>query len=170
MSSEYPAHKVYLALGSNQGDRLANLHSVITGLPPLARVISESNIYETPPWGFEQQPPFFNQVIEVITHLAPQELLNSLKALEIRLGRQPTFRNGPRLIDIDILLYDNLILRSPGLTIPHPRMDERAFVLVPLADLAPDQRHPISGLTVRQLLSQVDASQTKLVKSSSKIE
>ncbi len=163
MPDKHSAHTVYLALGSNQGDRRTNLHSVVTGLPPLASVLLESNVYETPPWGFEDQPAFYNQVILVSTYLAPQELLNSLKALEVRLGRQLTFRNGPRLIDIDILLYDNLILDSPGLKIPHPRMQERSFVLVPMADLAPDLRHPISGLTVRELLAQVDASQIKLV-------
>jgi 2-amino-4-hydroxy-6-hydroxymethyldihydropteridine diphosphokinase len=157
------AHTVYLALGSNQGDRRANLHSVVTGLPPLAKVLSESNIYETPPWGFEDQPAFYNQVILVSTYLAPTELLKSLKDMEVRLGRQPTFRNGPRLIDIDILLYDDLIHHSPGLTIPHPRIQERAFVLIPLADLAPDLHHPVSGLTIRELLAQVDASQIKLV-------
>jgi 2-amino-4-hydroxy-6-hydroxymethyldihydropteridine diphosphokinase len=156
-------HTVYLALGSNQGDRRANLHSVVTGLPPLASVLSESNIYETPPWGFEDQPAFYNQVILVRTYLAPMELLSSLKDLEVHLGRQPTFRNGPRLIDIDILLYDDLIYHSPGLAIPHPRMQERAFVLVPLADLAPDLRHPVTGLTVREHLAQVDASQIKMV-------
>ncbi len=156
-------HTVYLALGSNQGDRRANLHSVVTGLPPLASVLSESNIYETPPWGFEDQPAFYNQVILVSTYLDPTELLSSLKDLEVRLGRQPTFRNGPRLIDIDILLYDDLIHHSPGLAIPHPRMQERAFVLVPLADLAPDLRHPVTGLTVREHLAQVDASQIKMV-------
>jgi 2-amino-4-hydroxy-6-hydroxymethyldihydropteridine diphosphokinase len=156
-------HTVYLALGSNQGDRRANLHSVVTGLPPLANVLSESNIYETPPWGFADQPAFYNQVILVRTYLAPMELLSSLKDLEVHLGRQPTFRNGPRLIDIDILLYDDLIYHSPGLAIPHPRMQERAFVLVPLADLAPDLRHPVTGLTVREHLAQVDASQIKMV-------
>jgi 2-amino-4-hydroxy-6-hydroxymethyldihydropteridine diphosphokinase len=170
MSSEILAHNVFLALGSNLGDRQANLHGVLSALPPAAHVISASSIYETPPWGYEEQAPFYNQVIQISTHLAPQELLNFLKTLEVRLGRQPTFRYGPRLIDIDILLYDDLVLRSPGLTIPHPRMEERAFVLLPLADLAPDLHHPISGLSIRQLLSQVDTSQIKLVKSSPKIE
>jgi 2-amino-4-hydroxy-6-hydroxymethyldihydropteridine diphosphokinase len=94
MPDQHSAHNVYLALGSNQGDRRTNLHSVVTGLPPLASVLLESNVYETPPWGFEDQPAFYNQVILVSTYLAPQELLNSLKALEVRLGRQPTFRNG----------------------------------------------------------------------------
>lgn len=165
MAGENLPHTVYLALGSNLGDRLENLHRVIEELPPLATAIAESNIYETPPWGFEEQPSFYNQVILINTHLAPKKLLLSLKELEVNLGRQPTFRNGPRLIDIDILLYDNLILSSPGLTIPHPRMHERAFVLVPLADLAPDLRHPVLRSSIRELLAQVDTSQIKLVKS-----
>ncbi len=156
-SSSPDIHLVYLALGSNQGDRLANLQQAIASLPPPVETLSSSPIYETPPWGYTDQPPFLNQVIFAATWLSPDELLAYLKQLETSIGRQPTFRYGPRLIDLDILLYDDLILESPDLTIPHPRLSERAFVLVPLADLAPDLRHPITGRSVLEMLDNVDA-------------
>ena len=156
--SEELEHTIYLALGSNLGDRSTNLRNAIQEMSPEVQVISESAVYETPPWGYADQPPFLNQVIKAKTDLSPIDLLHYLKELEVKLGRQPTFNYGPRQIDIDILIYDQLIYNSPELKIPHPRLSERAFVLVPLVDLAPDLLHPISGSTMRQLLSKVDAS------------
>ncbi len=150
-------HQVYLALGTNLGDRAANLCAAISALAPQVKVQAVSRVYETPPWGVLDQPAFLNQVLAGETPLAPQELLQHLKELEERLGRQPGVRYGPRLIDLDILFYDDLVLHVPGLDIPHPRLVERAFVLVPLADLAPDLRHPGSGRTIRDILQQVDA-------------
>ncbi|MDI6697234.1 MAG: 2-amino-4-hydroxy-6-hydroxymethyldihydropteridine diphosphokinase [Anaerolineales bacterium] len=147
---------VYLALGSNLGDRLANLQAAQKALPPTVRVLAASPVYETPPWGYADQPAFLNQVIQVETDLEPFDLLKMLKSLETQLGRTPGPRYGPRLIDLDILFYDDLVFDAPGLTLPHPRIEERAFVLTPLADLAPDLRHPVSGLTIQGMLQRVD--------------
>ncbi len=130
-------------------------------MPPRVQVIAESPIYETPPWGYLEQPAFLNQVVQGNTRLKPETLLTYLKQLEIKMGRTPTVRYGPRLIDIDILFYDDLILDKPNLAIPHPHLHERAFVLVPLADIAPEYHHPVSGKSTRQLLAQVDSSQIR---------
>ena len=150
-------HTVYLALGSNLGDRLANLQETIRALPPGVRVIAESPVYETPPWGYLDQPRFLNQVLEAETVLSPEDLLIYLKQLEVQFGRQPTFHYGPRIIDIDILFFNDLVSQTPDLTTPHPRLGERAFVLVPLADLSPELRHPVSGLTVREMFKELDS-------------
>jgi 2-amino-4-hydroxy-6-hydroxymethyldihydropteridine diphosphokinase len=154
-------HTVYLALGTNLGDRLTNLKAAIAALPPAVRPVAFSRIYETAPWGVTDQPDFLNQVVQAETELSPQDLLVFLKSLETSLGRQPGVRYGPRLIDLDILLYDDLVLTTPELTIPHVRLAERAFVLVPLADLIPEYRHPIVKKTVRELLATVDLSGVK---------
>ena len=153
---------VYLALGTNLGDRLVNLQAVISALPPTVRPITCSAVYETEPWGYTDQPAFLNQVLSCETGLPPKELLVRLKTLETTLGRKHTFHYGPRKIDIDILFYNDLILETPTLTIPHPRMHQRAFVLVPLADIAPDLRHPRLGKTVRELLAETDQTGVKL--------
>jgi 2-amino-4-hydroxy-6-hydroxymethyldihydropteridine diphosphokinase len=150
------SHTIYIALGTNLGNRLDNLQRTVKALPPEARVINASPIYETPPWGYLDQADFLNQVLQAETDLTPEDLLAYLKRLETQLGRQASFKYGPRLIDLDILFYDDLILETSILTIPHPKINERAFVLVPLADLAPDHLHPSFGLTVRELMEKVD--------------
>ncbi|MFC1878834.1 2-amino-4-hydroxy-6-hydroxymethyldihydropteridine diphosphokinase [Chloroflexota bacterium] len=149
-------HIAYLALGTNLGDRLANLQAAMDAFAPEIRVAATSPVYETPPWGYLDQAAFLNQVVQVETGLSPEALLAVLKRLEEELGRQASIRYGPRLIDLDILFYDDLVLETAVLTIPHPRMRGRAFVFVPLADLVPDLIHPKLGLTVRQLCQETD--------------
>ncbi len=146
-------HIVYLALGSNLGDRLANLKEAIGALTPQLDVKAKSSVYETPPWGYTDQPKFLNQVVRAKTYLEPEQLLKHLKRLEVALGRKESFPNGPRLIDIDILFYDELVLYSPALVIPHPRLPERAFVLMPLMDLEPELVHPVNKKSVREMLT-----------------
>lgn len=149
-------HIVYLALGTNLGDRLANLKQAISMLTPQLDVKSKSQVYETPPWGFEDQPKFLNQVIKGKTYLDPEPLLKHLKRLEVALGRKESFPNGPRLIDIDLLFYDDLVLNKPSIVIPHPRLHERAFVLLPLKEIAPDLVHPVHKKTVQELAASVN--------------
>lgn len=144
-------HIVYLALGSNLGDRSANLKQAIAALTPQLEVKAKSQVYETPPWGIEDQPKFLNQVVKAKTYLEPEQLLKHLKRLEVALGRKESIPNGPRLIDIDILFYDDVVLNTPALVIPHPRLHERGFVLLPLMDIAPDLVHPVSKQSVREM-------------------
>jgi 2-amino-4-hydroxy-6-hydroxymethyldihydropteridine diphosphokinase len=149
-------HIIYLALGSNVGNRAANLREAIAALSPQMEVKAKSKIYETPPWGYADQAKFLNQVVKVVTYVEPEPLLKHLKRLEIALGRKETFANGPRLIDIDILFYDDRILESAVVTIPHPRLHERGFVLQPLMDLAPDLIHPLKKQSVREMIAACD--------------
>lgn len=155
-------HIVYLALGSNLGNRLANLKTAISNLTPQMVVKKKSAVYETPPWGYKDQDAFLNQVIEAETYLEPEALIGHLKRLETALGRVPGFQNGPRLIDMDILFFDDMIIDTASLTIPHPRLQERAFVLVPLNDIAPDFVHPFLRKNVSELLDGLDRSDIKL--------
>lgn len=159
-------HFACLSLGTNLGDRLANLTAARSALAALFETIAFSSIYETEPWGYTNQPPFLNQAAAGATALAPLDLLHSLKAVESRLGRQPGFRYGPRLIDIDILLYDDLVLDTPQLAVPHPRLAGRAFALIPLLELAPGAVHPVLHQTIRQLASQVDSSPVRKIPAS----
>jgi 2-amino-4-hydroxy-6-hydroxymethyldihydropteridine diphosphokinase len=152
---------VFIALGSNLGDRAANLRAALEAFEPDVHILAESGIYETPPWGYSDQPAFLNMVVKAGTRLAPQPLLDFLKGLESRLGRQESFRYGPRSIDLDILFYDDLVLDEPQLSIPHPRLHERGFVLVPLAELAADLRHPVLQKSIAELLAEADASEIR---------
>jgi len=143
----------YLGLGSNLGDRGQNLAQAVELLSQQVAVEQLSSVYETEPVGYDEQPLFLNAACRISTELSPEELLGLAKEIETKLGRVPSFPNAPRPIDIDILFYDDEIVRSQELTIPHPRLAERAFVLVPLVEIAPELVHPENGRTVRDLLS-----------------
>ena len=149
-------HIIYLSLGTNIGNRADNLKQAISSLPPQMTVKKKSNIYETPPWGYTEQDQFLNMVVKATTYLEPEPLLKHIKRLEVALGRKATFHYGPRLIDIDILFYDDLILDTPPLIIPHPHLHERGFVLLPMMDIAPDLVHPVMKKKIRELLGSCD--------------
>jgi 2-amino-4-hydroxy-6-hydroxymethyldihydropteridine diphosphokinase len=146
---------VYLGLGSNLGDRLAHLRAALTRIGSLAALTRISPLYETDPVGFLRQPRFFNAVVEIRWTRSAPALLAALTKIERSGGRTATFRNGPREIDCDILDFGGRVARSRGLVLPHPRLHERRFALAPLAVLAPRWRHPVLGLTARQLLARL---------------
>jgi 2-amino-4-hydroxy-6-hydroxymethyldihydropteridine diphosphokinase len=153
---------VYLSLGSNIGDRARNLQAALEQLAaPDLRVMRTSPAYETEPVEYTAQRWFLNLVVEAGTELLPMQLLLRIGRVERALGRVRTIPKGPRTIDIDILFYGRSIVRSARLEIPHPRMAERRFVLAPLADLAPDLRHPVTGKTIREML---DAAPAQVVR------
>lgn len=150
----------YLGLGGNIGDRAAQLRTAcdrITALPG-TELLRVSPLYETDPWGYLEQDAFLNAVAEVRTSLPPFELFHSVKDIERAMGRMPADRNHPRIIDIDVLLHDTLILDDPALRIPHPGIPERRFVLQPLCDLAPDLEHPVLRVAMRELLARCSDS------------
>ena len=147
-------HTVYLSLGTNLGARLANLRRAVRLLAPRVQVTRLSPVYETDPWGHLDQPHFLNQVVEARTDLSPTDLLALGQRIEAELGRVPTFRNGPRSLDIDILFYDDEVIATDDLQVPHPRLAGRSFVLVPLCDLAPGLVHPQLGLSAAQMLAE----------------
>ena len=149
---------VYLGLGTNLGDRPANLRIAVDALARLGRIGGQSRLYETAPLYVTDQPAFLNMAVALVTDLAPLDLLARLKSLEQELGRVASRRYGPRLIDLDILLYDDVVLDHPDLTIPHPRLCERRFALAPLADIADTVLHPRAGITIGRLLADLPDS------------
>ena len=145
-------HKiVYLSLGSNVGDRATNLNSAIEYLRALGTIEAISSFYETEPVEFTAQPWFLNCAVKLTTEKMPKQLLSAILGIEHQMGRRRTQNKSPRPIDIDILLFGNSVIDTHGLTIPHPAMHERRFVLEPLTEIAPEARHPVFNRTVREL-------------------
>ena len=144
--------EAYIGLGSNLGDSARNLRSALQMMEGFAVVVQPSPLYRTAPQGFRSQPPFYNAVCRVTTRLTPFEMMEGLLYIEAAIGRRRVFRNAPRMLDMDILLFDRRVLESPPLVLPHPRMAEREFVLRPLADIAPNLKHPVTGISVSEML------------------
>ena len=147
--------EVYLGIGSNLGDRKANLEKALQLLGERLQIEQVSSIYETEPVGHAEQPMFFNAVCCAETELGPLQLLSLVKGIEATLGRVPSFASGPRSIDVDILFYNDLCMETADLTIPHPKIKERAFVLIPLFEVAPQLVHPVSGESIKDLVAAV---------------
>ncbi len=155
---------VYIGLGANIGNRESNLRMALRGLTRMARVEAVSSLYESDAVGPEQ-PPFYNAVCRIETGLEPQPLLRFLKNLEHEIGRRPGGPKwGPRPIDLDILLYEERVLESEELNVPHPRLAERAFALLPLAEIAPEALHPVTGKRASELAGTVDSSGVRGIK------
>ncbi len=149
----------YLGLGSNMGNRQDNLDKALDLLSQRLPLGQVSPIYVTEPLGNINQPRFLNLVCQIYTRLVPLELLALAKGIELKLGRAPGTSNAPRPIDIDILFYGDQVIETPELVIPHPRLTERAFVLIPLAEITPGLVHPVSGKTIRELLQEITETQ-----------
>lgn len=146
---------VFLALGSNLGQRKANLEKALQLLGQRLAIERVSSLYETEPVGYEEQPRFLNAVCRAAIEIGPFQLLSLVKGIEASLGRVPSFHDAPRPIDLDIIFYGNLVIQTPQLVIPHPRLEERAFMLIPLAEIAPDLIHPVSGRSIEDLAIRV---------------
>jgi 2-amino-4-hydroxy-6-hydroxymethyldihydropteridine diphosphokinase len=154
----------YLSLGSNVGDRRANLRNAIGQLLNLGRLVAVSSFYESEPVEFTDQPWFLNSAVALQTELQADDFLAEIMAIEREMGRQRTQAKGPRTIDIDILLLGKAVLRSPQLTLPHPAMHQRRFVLEPLAEIAPDVQHPALKKSIRELLLALPKGEGKVKK------
>lgn len=152
-------HKAYLSLGSNVGNREAQLRKAVARLEKIAQLAKISSFYETEPVEFTQQPWFLNCTVAVETSGTPQGLMQALLRIELDMGRRRVRKKGPREIDIDILLFDDWVVTEDELTIPHPAMAQRRFVLEPLAEIAPEIRHPLTGKTVSEMLRELPEGQ-----------
>ncbi len=146
-------NKAYLLTGGNEGDRYLNMQQARTNIELICgRLLQVSSLYETAPWGKTDQPDFLNQVLLIETKWSPRELLKAILHLEEKGGRIRTVKNAPRTIDIDILFYGQMVIEEPGLSIPHPRIADRRFVLEPLNEISPGYEHPVLHKTIHQLL------------------
>lgn len=154
-AAERPTADVLIALGTNLGNRAENLQSALAALHEFVDIDARSRVYNTEPVGLRDQPDFWNMVVRGRTLLEPLDLLRALKRIELQLGRNAAPRNAPRVIDLDLLAFDQRILSTDEITLPHPRMHERSFVLYPLQEVAPDFRHPVSGLSAGELIERL---------------
>ena len=146
----------FICLGSNVGDRFVNLFDAAGLVINHGVRRNVSSVYKTKPVGYLDQPDFLNFVMEIQTDLRPEELLREMKAIEKLMGREETFRYGPRIIDLDIVMFGSEIINTPELTVPHPRMHERRFVLVPMVEIAPELKHPVLYKTMKELLNNTE--------------
>lgn len=148
---------VYLLLGANLGDRFLQMSKAFDEISlQVGAVTNRSSLYQTAAWGVEEEPPYLNQVVELQTTLSPQELLKTINGIEDKLGRTRKLKWESRVIDIDILFYDDEIINDPNLIVPHPYLHKRKFVLVPLAEITSGLVHPVLNKNVQQLLSELD--------------
>ncbi len=154
-------HLAYLGIGSNLGDKIEQCRKAITEILAIHghRLLAQSSFYKTQPMGYLAQDWFINGVIHIETDLDPLELLRKLKEIESKMGRKETVRWGPRAIDLDLLLYDDLVMKTEELEIPHPRLKDRQFVLIPLVEISPNLIHPSIKKTMRELLSEIQEDQ-----------
>ena len=157
-------HQIFLALGSNIENRKQHIETALVLLREKVQDITVAPLYETKPRYFENQYNFLNTVLRGFTDLEPRELLQFTKAVQKEVGRVERFRNGPREIDIDILFYDNVVYKDEELEIPHPRLQERDFVLQPFSDINPDFSHPVLKKTIRELLASLPEEQRSVIK------
>ncbi|MFN3322345.1 MAG: 2-amino-4-hydroxy-6-hydroxymethyldihydropteridine diphosphokinase [Bryobacteraceae bacterium] len=154
--------RIYLSLGSNVGDREQNLQDAIDRLAGAGiRILRCSSVYETEPQDLADQPWFLNVVIEAETELMPMQLLSKIVAIEKEMGRTRKVAKGPRPIDIDVLFFGRFVIDTPQLCVPHPRLDQRRFVLAPMAELAPDFRHPVMRKSMRELLGRLKGQEVR---------
>ncbi len=151
-------HKVYLLLGSNLGDRRSHLRNALRLLADHGAISRTSSVYRSAAWGNTSQPDFLNVTAEFMSALPPGELLDVILSIETSIGRERTEKWGPRLIDIDILFFDTLVIKTPALEIPHPQIQNRRFTLEPLAEISPELEHPVLQKTITQLLKSCDDS------------
>jgi 2-amino-4-hydroxy-6-hydroxymethyldihydropteridine diphosphokinase len=151
-----------IALGSNVGDREGNLLEAVSRVRGLGVVTAVSSFYDTAPVGYLDQPRFLNGALLLETELEPLELMRGLLAVELAMGRERVVAKGPRVIDLDLLLYGSVVMATEGLTLPHPAMGERRFVLEPLAEIAGGMVHPVAGVTVGEMLGRLESAGSKL--------
>lgn len=156
--------KVFLSLGSNLGDRRANLKKALRLLGDNIEVAEVSSVYDTEPVGVGEQPRFLNMICCINTDIGPLQLLSLVKGIESDMGRNLNLVDAPRMIDIDIIFYGDAIMDSPELTVPHTRMRERAFVLIPFAEIAPEVVHPVTGERVDEMVARVEGKEGVVVK------
>ena len=151
-------NEAFIGIGSNLGEKVQNCNDALAYISDFSKVTSMSSLYESEPAGYTEQPKFVNAVVKIETGLSPHDLLNSLKLIEKRMGRERTFRWGPRIIDLDILFYDDLIIESENLVIPHEELQKRRFVLEPILEIDSDLIHPKYKISVKEILNNLIGS------------